>query len=353
MKVAIWCDTHYGIRNDNHVFYEYQKKSNEYFFGKLDQLGVKTSIHLGDLTDRRKYLNYVTGQRVKQDLLDPLGSYDSHIICGNHDVYYKNTNAVNSLEALVDQHHKTYIDPTEIDIGGYKICLLPWINADNIEASTKLIRNTKAEICLGHLEISGFEMHTGAVCDHGLEYSLFEKFDVVGSGHFHHRSSYGPVHYLGAAYEFTWSDFNDARGISVLDLETRTFEFIRNPYSIFNVYRYDDVHALEQIEKDLESGDFSRFKDNYVKILVENKEKPYTFDQILDKIYEVGPVDLKISDNMNYLVDDLEDVEEMENTTDLMNKYVDGLGLDKGKTKSVKGLMNELYQEAISLENIE
>ena len=35
---------------------------------------------------------------------------------------------------------------------------------------------------MGHLEISGFEMHRGQICDYGFTAEMFSKFDLVYSG---------------------------------------------------------------------------------------------------------------------------------------------------------------------------
>lgn len=356
-KVGLICDTHYGIRSDNAIFYDYQKKSNEYFFSKFREAGVETVIHLGDLLDRRKFLNYVTEARLQQDLLNPLSEYDSHIICGNHDVYYRNTNKINSLDAIVDKSkHVVYTSPQTIEISGVKILLLPWINSENYEDSIKSINETQAEICLGHLEISGFEMLSGIKSSHGLDYSKFKKFDLVGSGHFHHRSHYDPVHYLGAAYSFNWGDAQEPRGVNILDLETRTFSFIENPYNIFHTHTYDDRQKTqEEMVVELKEHNYDNYKDSYVKVSVENKSYPYIFDLLIDKIYEAKPTDLKIIDN-TLLFEDDESIDESiipQNTNEYMSEYVSTLGLDTGVEKNVNLLMSELYKEAINLENVE
>ena len=357
-KIGLICDTHYGIRSDNSIFYDYQKKSNDFFFRKFEEAGVDTVIHLGDLLDRRKFLNYVTESRLQEDFLKPLSQrWDSHIICGNHDVYYRNTNKINSLDAVVDKtQHTVYTTPTEIEIAGTKILLLPWINTENYEDSIKIIKETTAEICLGHLEIAGFEMLSGIKSTHGLDYSHFKKFDLVGSGHFHHRSHYEPIHYLGAANSFNWGDAQEPRGVSILDLETRSFSFIENPYNIFNTYIYNDEgKTQEQMLSELSNINYERYTDSYVKVVVDKKKYPYVFDKVVDSIYEAKPSDVKILDN-TILFEDEETVDEstmVRNTTEYMLDYVATLGLEKKVETDVQSLMRELHTEATNLENVE
>ena len=66
MNVALITDTHWGVRNDSSVFIEYYKKFySEYFFPYLDKHGITSIIHLGDIVDRRKYINFVTLRALK------------------------------------------------------------------------------------------------------------------------------------------------------------------------------------------------------------------------------------------------------------------------------------------------
>ena len=59
MKIALLNDTHFGARNDSNIFDEYfYKFYNDIFFPYLKENNIKTLIHLGDIVDRRKYINY-------------------------------------------------------------------------------------------------------------------------------------------------------------------------------------------------------------------------------------------------------------------------------------------------------
>jgi metallophosphoesterase superfamily enzyme len=81
-KIAMLCDTHSGIRNDSMVFHDYMKKNYDWFFSIINNQNIKTIVHLGDLFDRRKYVNYLTSKRIREDFLLQVEkrNLDCHII---------------------------------------------------------------------------------------------------------------------------------------------------------------------------------------------------------------------------------------------------------------------------------
>ena len=119
-----------------------------------------------------------------QDMNIPLD-----IICGNHDTYYKNTNDVNAFNEILRGYDNinAYTSAAEVDLYGVKALYIPWIVKDTFESTVEMIKQSNATIALGHLEIAGFTMHAGHVMGQdGLNPSLFDKFDMTCSGHFHH-----------------------------------------------------------------------------------------------------------------------------------------------------------------------
>ena len=61
MKIALLNDTHFGCRNDSPAFIEYQNRFyDEQFFPYLIKNNINTLIHLGDVVDRRKFINFNT-----------------------------------------------------------------------------------------------------------------------------------------------------------------------------------------------------------------------------------------------------------------------------------------------------
>ena len=75
MKVALITDTHWGVRNDHIAFLDNSKKFlDELFFPYLQHNQIDSIIHLGDLVDRRKYININTAKRLREDFLEPIAS---------------------------------------------------------------------------------------------------------------------------------------------------------------------------------------------------------------------------------------------------------------------------------------
>ena len=159
MRIALINDTHYGARKGSKLFHDYfELFYKNVFFPTLEQYGITTVIHMGDAFDSRKSIDYQSLEWAKRVVFDPLSKYEVHMIVGNHDSYYKNTNNTNSPQLLLKDYPnvKTYSTPTEIKVENLDILLLPWICMDNEEQSLKLIKKTKAKVAMGHLELKGF-----------------------------------------------------------------------------------------------------------------------------------------------------------------------------------------------------
>ena len=182
MKIALITDTHFGARNDSLIFNDFFKKFYEdIFFPTLKERKIKKIIHLGDVVDRRKFINYKTLNSMKEILFTPLEEMgcDMEIIVGNHDIYYKNTLAVNSMHELTKGMSRitVYNKPTEVSLDGKNTAVfLPWICADNEDETKTLIEKTRAPIAFGHLQIEGIEQHRGSIALDGLCVAVPDEF---------------------------------------------------------------------------------------------------------------------------------------------------------------------------------
>jgi DNA repair exonuclease SbcCD nuclease subunit len=352
MKVAIITDQHFGARNDSVLFLDFfQKFYDNIFFPSLDAAGINTVLILGDTFDRRKYVNFYALDRAKKMFFDELAKREItvYMLAGNHDTYYKNTNDVNSPDLLlreydninvIDTPQTIHLNYEDVDCD---ICMVPWICADNYQRAMDEINNTSATLCMGHFEIAGFAMYRGMESHDGLNKNLFKKFDMVFSGHYHHRSNDGHVFYLGNPYELTWQDYNDPRGFHLFDLGSRKLEFIGNPYSVFTRFEYDDTGEIQ----DLSPLDL---KNCFVKVVVINKTDYYKFDKFIQQLYNKGCAEIKIIEDFSeYNEGAVSSDINLEDTMDLLNNYIDSVQTDTDKEK-VKTYMKSLYTEAINVE---
>jgi len=358
MKVAIITDQHFGARNDSTHFLDYYEKFyRDTFFPKLDAEGITTVLILGDTFDRRKYVNFYSLKRTKEMFFDELAkrNIQVHMLAGNHDTYFKNTNDVNSVDLLLREYDNvTVIDsPQTIHLNygdvGSDVCMIPWICPENYQQCLDEIKNTPADICMGHFEIAGFAMHRGMPSYEGLNRDIFKRFDMVFSGHYHHRSHSDNISYLGNPYELTFQDYNDPRGFHLFDLSTRNLEFIENPNVMFHKILYDDK---ESTITEITNKDLSKYTNTYVKVVVLNKTNPYLFDKFMNNLYGINPIDITIAEDFTDLTEGVENdmIDQAEDTMTTISKFVDGIKEDHIDNEKLKTVMKELYVEALNLE---
>ena len=352
MKIALLTDTHFGARNDNLNFNDYFYEFYEgVFFPYLQQNNIKHCIHLGDLMDRRKYVSYRILKDFRERFIQPFLhlEIDLHILVGNHDIYFRNTNDVNSLQELLGGKYKNihiYPEAQEVDFGGFPILMMPWINPQNEIYSFGMMDETKADTMVSHLEVVGFEMHGGHFSESGFDKSQFKKFDTIFSGHYHKKSDDGQIYYLGTPYQMTWSDYNCPKGFHVFDTETRELTRIVNPQKIFEKIYYDDT------QENYDSHDVNQYRNKYIKLVVVNKNDLYKFDKFTDKLFKADCHEVKIIEDFtdldaNTVSDDI--VENSQDTMTLLGKYIDDLDVNLDKTK-LKTDISKLYHEAQDLE---
>jgi DNA repair exonuclease SbcCD nuclease subunit len=353
MKICILGDTHFGARGDSLDFHKYfEKFYDEVFFPYLKDNDIKVIFQMGDLFDRRKFINFNTLYLCRQYFFDrcQILGIKVHTLLGNHDIAFKNTLEVNSTGLLLNEYENIhYYDSFETaEFDGVLIDVVPWICDDNEQEIFNEMKQSKAQICFGHFEIAGFEMDRGNVCDHGLDKKMLSKYDIVLSGHFHHKSSDGNITYVGTPYEMTWSDYNDPKGFHIFDTETRGLEFVKNPHTMFNKVMYDD--SVTDFEH-WKNYDYSNKQNTYVKVVVLNKQNPFLFDHVMDNLYKAGVSDLTIVEDFNDLIveNDEEIINQAEDTITILNKYIDNLELDV-ESEKLKKLMRELYVEALNTE---
>ena len=344
MKVAIITDTHYGARKGSKYLHDYfELFYKNVFFPALEEHGIDTVIHMGDAFDSRKSIDYQSFEWAKRVVFEPLKKYKVHMIIGNHDCYYKNTNDTNSPQLLLQSYSniKTYQEVTEVKIDNLNVLFIPWINAENFENTVNAIKVSNSNCAMGHLELNGFRAHRGHTMEEGMDSALFEKFDRTFSGHYHTRSDNGRIFYLGNPYEMFWNDVNDTRGFTIFDTETLEHIYINNPYKLFSNIYYEDTPY--------QTFDFSEYESKIVKVIVRKKTKVKSFEKFIDKLYSVGVQDLKIVENFDIQESEDFEITEEESTMSILNRYIEESEFELDKNV-IKGIFQNLYKQACEVE---
>jgi DNA repair exonuclease SbcCD nuclease subunit len=344
MKAVILNDTHFGYKADSPIVLEYFLSFMEQqLFPYLKENNIKTIFHLGDVFDRRKYINFKTLNQVRTRFFEPLKDMGVKCIaiCGNHDTYYRNNNRVNSLEELLTHYPnwQIYSEPTEIMISSGCVALLPWINPENEETSAKFLSETSCSILLGHLELCGFQSMRGVFVEQGYESKYFDKFEYVLTGHYHVKSSRDNIHYLGTQYEMAFSDVWEEKGFHVFDFSSRTLSFVKNTKKLFFTFDYYESRPQEI--------DYSSLKDCYVKIFIKERTKAAAFEKYMDKFYEAGVAELAVTEEVT-TNPELVAVDIHKDTLQLLHEeleLIDDKSINKNKLAKI---VDEAYNTALS-----
>jgi len=344
MKILLITDQHFGVRNDNQNFIDHYKR----FYGEvvlpyIDTHNITDVICLGDTFDKRRSINFMSLEAAKDMWFTPLQErgVTMDMLVGNHDIYYKNTLRVNAPSELLGEYNniRVHTKPTTSVFDDLPILLLPWICDENRTEVLEEIGSTEATVCMGHLELNGFEAHPGHIMNSGMDANTFSKFKKVFSGHYHMKSNKKNVSYLGNPYQLYWNDYGCKRGFHVFDTETLKTTFYRNPFDIFHKLYYNGGVTLPD-EKDI--------KGAYVKLIVEQKQDYAKFDYIVNQLQDMGIGDLKIIEDLSIELESGKGVLETEDTMTLLDNYIDEIDLKVSKT-NVKSVMRSLYMEASEL----
>ena len=345
MRLAIITDTHYGARKGSQLFHDYfEQFYNDIFFPTLDKEKIDTVIHMGDAFDSRRGIEFKSLGWAKRVVFNPLREMGitMHLMVGNHDAYYKNTNDINSIDLLLSEYDNiiTYSSITDVKLGNLKTTFVPWITEDNSQQTFEALRKTKSEVVMGHLELNGFMATRGHMMENGMSDAPFERFKRVYSGHYHTRSNQENTYYLGNPYEMFWNDLNDTRGFHLFDTDTLEHTPINNPYRIFYTIYYED--------NDHQTFDTREYEDKIVKLIVRKKTNPKKFEKFVDKLYNANVHELKVVEN--FVIQESEDFEafESEDTLSILNRYIEEAEINLDKS-TVQKMIQEIYQEACEL----
>jgi len=270
-RVWMITDTHLGVRNSSEEWIQIMRK---YFFEWFIPLVKKEYkpgdilIHLGDVYDSRQSINLKVLNLCVEIFgeLSKIFSEGVYVIVGNHDIYAKESNEINSLASLKwIPNINIFEDPVSMKLGKRTAFMMPW--RSNEEVAVELLAETeKHDYLFCHSDIRGLSFNKYTKIEDGIGYNKLDNFDRVYSGHIHYSQNFGRVRMLGSPYQLTRSDMDNRKSILLLDLDSQEEILFDNNFSPkFIKIGFDQV--LEKTPIELED----MFRNNFVDVLIDPK----------------------------------------------------------------------------------
>lgn len=336
-RVWFITDTHLGIKNNSN---EWIEVISQYFFSWFIPLVKKNYkkgdilIHLGDVYDSRQSINIKVlnlGINIFESLSEVFND-GIYVIAGNHDLWGKTSNEINSLKSLKWIPNVNILEePESLTLGRKNFFLMPWRKDHDAERDC-LNNITPHDYLCCHTDVTGMKFNKYVNIDSGVDSSTMKKFGKVYSGHIHYSQDFDNIKMLGSPYELTRSDLGNPKGITMLDLQTEEETFFKNDFSPkFKRFNFENV-----LEMTIEEAD-ALFSNNFVDIMVDSSISfKAPLNVITDNITSPRKISFHPFDpNQNGLL--TEQFQNNENRTfsvmDFIDSYVSSLDYDV-ETKS-------------------
>jgi len=343
-KIAIITDTHFGLKNGDEKWLNSQLRFfREEFFPYLEKNNITDIIHLGDLFNDRETTNNRVADEVYRLFEKDFANYNSHIIVGNHDSYFKTRTDISITRFLDSFPHVNRISETTlIKIDGKEILLVPWQPDWEKFAEDVNNKNTNCEITMGHFPISGFLMNNKMASPHGVKPELFFKnFKRTFSGHYHMRSEKtrdgNKIIYPGNTYHLTRHDIGNERGFCIFDTNTMKHKFIESKKTIKYI---SSIYPDKLTKKDIEGN----IVDIHVKYDADYNEKELL--QYIDSLEKYSPLE-SFNIKGEIITEAQEDyIDDYSSTIDLIKGYVD-LQDNINDKDSVNNIIEEVHNKCL------
>lgn len=343
--IAILGDTHFGANGSSAPHHENMRKFFKDFFAYIDKHKIRNVIQLGDLFDVRKHINTWSLKFFRQVFLEEVlaRNLTVYVLLGNHDIYYRESLEVSSVEEVLAPYasESSFVlirKPTDATIDGETFLLVPWVCKENSEEVSQAIKDSDSTYCAGHFEFNGFELFRGQPAKTHYTHDAYKKFKQVLSGHFHHMSSKDNVLYVGTPYELTWTDCNDSKGF--FTLSDGLLSFIENKHTLYASYKLSEKSTFTAED----------VTGKYVKLKIDVPLEPKEREKIIDGIYYLAPLSLKIIETTIEQAKDVKTSYTVDvSIPDLIRDYVTNVTVPENVDKEkMSSLMISLFVEANS-----
>lgn len=351
-RVWFITDTHLGVRNSSNEWIDIIDSYFHNFFFPLVKENYRPGdvlIHLGDWYDSRQSVNLRVlnlGVQIAEEMskMFPDGIW---ILIGNHDIFGKNSNDVNSLKSIKWIPSVTVCEePVSLELGDKSFFMMPWRKDSQTEEECLDEAPYHDYLCC-HSDIRGLKFNRFVNIDHGSDSNKFRKFGKVYSGHIHYAQESGNIKMLGSPYELTRSDMDNPKGITLLDLETGEEKFFKNDFSPkFKRFQFEDL-----LEKNTDEVN-SEFENNFVDIMIDPRmalKAPLNIltDSIKNpRKISFHPYDPNQATSLEERMRSTDD--KQFDVIDFIEEYVDQMDHDKETKTKIISTINKLHSIIIS-----
>lgn len=286
-KIGIFSDLHVGVSSDSKIRLNETRKCVDWIIKKFKEEYVDYIIFCGDLFNSRYSVNVNTlnnGIEIVEAL--SINFEQVFLIVGNHDIYYKNSNEINSVSFLEkvsenDNVHVISNEPKFLNINDVKFGLYPW--AYNIDDIKNIENFELPTFGFGHFELNGIEL-VGSISS-GSKYNLKDMFalgKIIFSGHYHGNKVYKTpgndknfLYMIGSPLQLDWGDYNKEKKIVILDTDNEeSKEYTNNVNARFEKVFYSDFIKEKYDSKQL----YKLCHHNFVKFVIDQQ---YNLESIL------------------------------------------------------------------------
>lgn len=353
-RFFIISDTHFGVRSNSIEWMEIQKDYFKSWFiphiKKMYKPG-DALIHCGDVFDSRQSMNLKVMNMAMEIFEEISKIMPVFMICGNHDIYYKTSNSVNSIKMfnwLPNVH--VYEEPVllEINNGISTALLMPW--QDSHDDESQIIQNNEADYLFCHTDFRGVKFNARVDVEDGNEIESVNQFKRVYSGHIHYAQKNQNIRMVGCPYPLTRSDNGNVKHFWILNFENDTEEGTVNNHS--------PKFVKIKLEKALETTyeDMKLYVDNnFVDILVNSSwAAHFPFSSFLEAFANIK------YRKLNYIItsigsDDETDGDYDENSEEvdlptLIDLHIEGLSYSELIKQKLKEVSRALYQKSLRVD---
>ena len=238
-KSLIFTDLHIGISNDKPSRQKIAERFIDEIIGRIETEGIRQVFFLGDLFHQRTAIE-VTSLNVANDLVRRLASTcEVFLLQGNHDLYEKYNSVITSLNIFDLDNVNLISVPTEIELNGQKVLLVPWLCGTSLQEHIDNFRlDSDYDLMMGHFDIS----YSGDIRIKGQKYADAYKsgttnFSEIDKGNIiseilHHTHPMSTI-YMGHIHDH-----------ETLTFENRTWNIVGSPQ-----YQVHDMQRLPEEKK--------------------------------------------------------------------------------------------------------